>query len=261
MAVMHPVFAALSLAGSLACACVTRGPRRAVRLFGAAAVLALVAAVANLAFSSLGATELFRIGARPFTLEALVYGLCSGAMLASVLLWFSSYAVCMGSDATLALFGSAAPTVSLMVSQVLRLVPQFVARGRDIVASQEAMTSAASRTKRDAASDRLRAVSVLAGWGMEDGLVRGDAMRARGFGCGEKRTSYRRYRVRRADAAAIAIVLALAVLSGAGAAVATAGFSFYPEVGAFAPPACYVPYLALMAVPAGLAFKEWLVWR
>ena len=261
MAVMQPAFVALSLMGAIACSCVTRGVRRTVRTLAGVALLALIVAVANFAFVASGSTELFRVGVRAFYLESLVYGVCSGCMLASVLLWFSSYAASMDSDASMALFGNAAPTVTLMVSQVMRLVPQFVSRGRDIVASQDAVTSAEAKSKRDAASDRLRAVSVLAGWGMEDGLVRGDAMRARGYGCGVRRTTYKRHRIRRTDTAALAVIGVLAIASALCAWVAVSEFSFYPVLSGFAPLWAYVPYVLLMAVAPALAFKEWLQWR
>ena len=261
MAVMQPAFVALSLMGAIACSCVTRGVRRTVRTLAGVALLALIVAVANFAFVASGSTELFRVGVRAFYLESLVYGACSGCMLASVLLWFSSYAASMDSDASMALFGNAAPTVTLMVSQVMRLVPQFVSRGRDIVASQDAVTSAEAKSKRDAASDRLRAVSVLAGWGMEDGLVRGDAMRARGYGCGVRRTTYKRHRIRRTDTAALAVIGVLVIASAPCAWVAVSEFSFYPVLSGFAPLWAYVPYALLMAVAPALALKEWLQWR
>lgn len=261
MAVMQPVYVALSLVGAIVCSCVMRGGRRTARMLGGVAVLALIVAAANMVFVASGSTELFRVGVRAFYLESLVYGVCSGCMLVSVLLWFASYAACMGSDASMALFGNVAPTVTLMVSQVLRLVPQFVARGRNIVASQDAVTSAEARTKRQAASDRLRAISVLAGWGMEDGLVRGDAMRARGYGCGVRRSTYRRYRIRHADAAALATILALAAASAPGAWLAASQFSFYPALAGFAPWWAYVPYALLMCVAPALVLKEWWQWR
>ena len=261
MAVMQPVFVALSLMGAIACSCVTRGARRTMRALAGVAVLALIVAAANLVFVASGSTELFRVGVRAFYVESLVYGICSGGMLASVLLWFASYAACMDSDASMAMFGNAAPTVTLMVSQVMRLVPQFVSRGRGIVASQDAVTSAEARTKRQAASDRLRAVSVLAGWGMEDGLVRGDAMRARGYDCGVRRTTYRRHRIRRVDAAALVVVGVLAAASASCAWAAVSEFAFYPVLGGFAPLGAYLSYALLMAFAPALAFKEWLQWR
>ena len=261
MAVMQPAFVALSLVGAVVCSCVTRGGGRTVRMLGGVALLMCVVAAANMVFVSSGSTELFRIGARAFYLESLIYGLCSGCMLASVLLWFASYAACMGSDASMALFGRVAPTVTLMVSQVMRLVPQFVSRGRGIAAAQDATSAAAPATKRQQAAGRFRIVSVLMGWGMEDGIERSDAMRARGYDCGARRTTYKRYRFSRADAAVLGVIVVLAVIAGACATAVCLQFSFYPTLSGGGAWWAYVPYAVLMAVPPILQFKEWLLWR
>lgn len=261
MAALQPVFCALSLAGALACSCVTRGARPTVRSLAWAVPLMLIVTIANPLFSGSGSTELLRIGSTAVYAESLVYGACSGCMLASVFLWFSSYAACMDSANSLALFGNALPTVSLMVSQVMRLVPQFVARGRTVAAAQDAASAAAPRTKKERAAGRLRIVSVLMGWGMEDGIERSDAMRARGYDCGARRTSYRRYRFGRADAAALGVIVVLAAASGAFALAVCLDYSFYPTLGAFGPWWLYVPYALLMMVPVVLQAKEWWLWR
>lgn len=263
MAAMQPVCVALALAGALGCSCVARGPRATARSLLWALPMVVLALVLNPFFSASGSTELVRIGSRAIYAESLAYGACSGAMMAAVLLWFASYAACMTSEATLALFGRALPTVSLMVSQVLRLVPQFVTRGRAIRAVQRSISAAAPRDARAAASDRLRTVSVLMGWGMEDGLVRGDAMRARGYGCGARRTSYRRYRLTRADVGVLVVIAMLAIVSALALWQLAARFSFYPRLAldALAPWWAYAPYAALMLVPEVLAAREWWLWR
>ena len=261
MAALHPVCAALSLAGAFACSCACRSVRASLASLAWALPLAAVVAVANLAFSATGSTELFRIGARAFYLEALAYGACSGTMLAAVLLWFSSYAACMNSESTLALFGGVAPVAALLVSQVLRLVPQFVSRGRGVQAVADATSAAAPATKRDQGRARLRTVSVLMGWGMEDSLVRSDSMRARGFGCGARRTTYRRYRFGAADAALTAAVVALALANAALAFVACGQFRFYPALSALVPWWGYGVYALLLAVPIILWARERWLWQ
>ena len=70
-------------------------------------------------------------------------------MLAAVFMWMTSYAVCMDSAATTALIGRAWPTVALMISQVMRLVPQFARRGRTV-------TSALAATPRRRPAGRAR---------------------------------------------------------------------------------------------------------
>lgn len=261
MAALQPVFVALSFLGALACSVVCRGARATAGSFVWIVPLWLVVAIANPLFSASGSTEILRIGVRAVYVESLVYGACSGGMLASVFLWFSSYAACMNSANTMALFGNVLPIVSLMVSQVMRLVPQFVARGRGIAAAQDAVSAAAPQTKRQQTAGRLRIVSVLMGWGMEDGIERSDAMRARGYDCGARRTTYKRYRFGRADASALAAIVVLAAIAGACAAAVCLRFSFYPTLSGWGAWWAYLPYALLMAVPSALRFKEWLLWR
>ena len=261
MAALQPVFVALSFLGALACSVVCRGARATAGSFVWIVPLWLVVAIANPLFSASGSTEILRIGVRAVYVESLVYGACSGGMLASVFLWFSSYAACMNSANTMALFGNVLPIVSLMVSQVMRLVPQFVARGRGIAAAQDAVSAAAPQTKRQQTAGRLRIVSVLMGWGMEDGIERSDAMRAGGYACGARRTTYKRYRFGRADASVLAAIVVLAAIAGACAAAVCLRFSFYPTLSGWGAWWAYLPYALLMAVPSALRFKEWLLWR
>ncbi len=261
MACMHPVYAALSLAGALGASAVCRGRRTTLLSLRWVVPLCLVVAAANPLFVASGSSELFRIGTRAIYAEALFYGLCSGAMFASVFLWFASYSACMDSENSMALFGTVAPTVTLMVSQVLRLVPQFVSRGRAIADVQDCVSAAAARGKREESGDRMRIVSVLMGWGMEDALQRSDAMRARGYDCGARRTTYARFRLGPSDAVVLAVIAVLAVASALCACAALAAFSFYPTVSGVAPLWLYVPYALLMALSPVLWFRDWLVWR
>lgn len=260
MAAMQPVYAGLSLAGALVCAVCVRGAE-SLRHMAWLAVLVLVVTVANMLFVSEGATTLFTLGSRAFTLEALLYGLCSGIMLAAVFLWMASYAACMDSAATTELLGRAMPTVSLMISQVMRLVPQFARRGRTVAAALAATPAAAPRGARERTAGSLRTVSVLMGWGLEDSLVRADSMRARGYACGATRTTYRRCRMRSADAVLLAIVIVLAAVNIPLVALACSQYSFYPTLPRLVAWWGYLPYAALMLLPAALALREWWLWR
>lgn len=261
MACLQPLFVAVSLIGALMCSAVCRGGRATLLSLRWVIPLTLVVAVANPFFVASGSTEVLRLGQRAIYLEALAYGLCSGGMFAAVFLWFASYAACMDSENSLALFGNAAPVVTLMVSQVLRLVPQFVSRGRAIASVQDAASSAAPTGKREAAVGRMRIVSVLMGWGMEDALERSDAMRARGYDCGARRTAYRRHRLGRTDACVLTATLAFAAASAACAWVACSGYSFYPVMDGVGPWWCALPYALLMMVPPVLWLREWRQWR
>ena len=99
MCLMHPVYLAVSLTGALAYDIHLKG-RKAVR-FAVMGLLpmAALAALLNPAFNHEGATILTYLpSGNPLTLESMLYGASAAVMLASVVLWFSSYNEVMTSD-------------------------------------------------------------------------------------------------------------------------------------------------------------------
>ena len=261
MAAFHPVYVACSLAGALCCSLLVRGARATAKTALFALPLVACIALANMLFSSTGATELFAIGSRAFYLEAACFGACMGCLFAAMMLWFACYAAIMDSEATASLMGAALPTVSLMVSQVVGLVPQFLRRGKAIGAVQEACSAARAAGRSDALRQRLRTVNVLMSWGMEDCLVRADCMRARGYGCLPSRTRFRKQRFAWRDGAMLAGLAALSVVNAALAAAACSQFEFYPSMSNLVPWWGYAPYLLFMGIPLALALRERVSWN
>ena len=277
MCVMQPVYIVLTFVGltawgvSLSGPCVLRG------LFWQAP-LVLLLAVANPLFVGQGSTELFRIGTHPVYLEAVIYGVCQAAVLVNVLLAFANTAKSVSADKFMMLLGNAAPVVALMISMTMRLVPQFVRRGKNALATARACSAASfddsarneidgqgesarrrgsgvwmkgySRAKsRGRIKDYLRLSTVAIGWGLEDSLETADSMRARCWRAG-KRTSYKRSRFRTVDGAALALILLLAAASGGCAWAAASSFSFYPVIDGWFPMVTYLPYCLLLALPS-----------
>lgn len=265
MLAMQPGYLALSLAGALMCLASVDGARTALRSLIWVLPLSVVLAFVNALAITTGETVLCWLGNRPVTVEALCFGLCSGAMLSSVLLWFKSYTVCLDSDASLALFGKSLPTINLMISQTMRLFSQFIKRGKEIAAVQlathKAVSGGTSFDVRSKAKSALRIVSVLMGWGMEDGLIRSASMRARGYGATKNRTTYVRYHLGTADKVVLSILVVLVVVNGALLATGGGAFEFYPVLSGFAPWHNMVAYGALLIVPAALKAREAWVWR
>ena len=257
---MQPVLIALSLAGGLAYGLATRGAARTLGALRWQLPVILIIAVLNPLFSASGSTELFRIGMRAVYLESMVYGLCMGGLFVASVLWFEAAASMLEYDKVLALFGNAAPVVALMISMCMRLIPQFLRRGRTVLAVQDAI-DVPGRAPTDPVRSRLRASSVLMGWGMEDSLERADAMRARGWESGARRTSYRADILRESDAAKTCGVVVLALLCAFLAAVACGQWSFYPVMPALVCWWGYAPYAALMLLPAVAAIAERIRWR
>ena len=248
---MQPVLIALSLAGGLAYGFATRGTVRTLGALRWQLPVILIIALVNPLFSASGSTELFRIGMRAVYLESLVYGLCMGGLFVASVLWFEAAASMLEYDKVLALLGNAAPVIALMISMCMRLIPQFLRRGRTVLAVQDAI-DVPGRAPTDPVRSRLRASSVLMGWGMEDSLERADAMRSRGWGAVPRRTTYARYWLGRRDIAALVGLALFGVAAVAAAWIATTQYSFYPQLSVPAPWPGYVVYAAWMALPCVL---------
>lgn len=261
MAAVHPVLSAMSAASAFALSAYLRGWRASLRSLAWLAPLVALVALFNPLFSSSGSTELYRLGARAVYGESIVYGACAGAMLAATLLWFSNASHILTSDRIMGLLGNTAPTLALMLSMAMRLVPRLARVGADIDAVQRACSAARPRTARERFASRVRTVSVLLGVSMEDSLETADAMRARYWGSSAERTVYARYRFRSRDAAAILVLAALTACAAWTAWAASTAFSFYPVIDGWLHWNAYIPYGLLLLAPFGVAIEGWLRWK
>lgn len=260
MAALHPVLVAISCAGAFAYIACVRGLRSAVCALRWQIPVMLVIALVNPLFVRMGSTVVLELFGRQVFLESLLYGLAMAGMFVASVQWFAACSHMLTHDKVLALFGSAAPVVALMISMTMRLVPRFLRQGRTIAAAQDVARScfvADGRAGLPArVADRLRQSSVLMGWAMEDSLETADAMRARGWGARHRRTTYVPYRFTLCDAAAIVLL----VLGGAAVAWVswrvTAPFAFYPQMSPITLWWGYGAYAAWMLVPALLHIYE-----
>ena len=256
---LQPALIAISLTGGLAYGCCARGWRPCLRSLRWQLPLVALIAVLNPLFVQAGSTELFRVGTRAVYLESFGYGLAMGGMFMASVLWFWNAGSLLSFEAVMSLFGNAAPTVALMVSMCMRLIPRFVRQGRQIAAVQDVVLAGAddgdSAGRGAVVRARLRQSTVLMGWAMEDSLQTADAMRARGWGSG-RRTTYSRYRFTAVDGGAVAALAAGGALCAAIAYTATAQYSFYPAMSALTAWWGYVPYAAWMLLPAALHLLE-----
>ena len=108
------------------------------------------------------------------------------------------------------------------------------------------------RAPADPVRSRLRASSVLMGWGMEDSLERADAMRSRGWGCRD--ASYDVCAVSTGAQRRCRAGWACAVWRGhGGSGVDRDDAVFvYPQLSVPAPWPSYVVYAAWMVLPCAL---------
>ncbi len=269
MAAPHPLLLAVSFAAALAYGIWLRGGGAVARsLAWQLPMIAIIVAV-NPLFSSTGTTELFRIGTQAVYAEGYANAATMALLLVCVMQWFSNADAVLGSDKVMGVLGRALPTVGLMLSMTMRLIPRFVRRGRTINAALGACTAAHAtgteahtsqhlsaetakpqtagatatkaayaqpcpatpkRTRRAHFSDQLRTVTTLMGWSMEDSLEAADSMRCRGWGATRKRTTFQRQRLRTRDGVLLAVLTLFTAAAGIAAWQLMQGFGFFPAL-------------------------------
>lgn len=261
---IHPAFLACAVILSAAYYLTIKGCRGIKMVLGMIPVW-IALAVINPLVNTRGDIILFTyFNDRPYTLEALYYGIALGAMFVSVILWFMSYNSVMTSDKFIYLFGKAIPSASLILTMVLRLVPNYQKKIHQIAGARKCIgKGAASESKREKAENGLTIISALTSWAFEGGIITADSMRSRGYGSG-KRTNFSIYKFETRDRLLLLLMLALLAIvficgfKGGTTATYTPEImladNIWTAIGAAA-------YFIFLAIPTALNLLEALTWH
>ena len=266
MCLMHPVYLTISLTGALAYDIYLKG-RKAVR-FAVMGLLpmAALAALVNPAFNHEGQTILTYLpSGNPLTLESMFYGVAAAVMLASVVLWFSSYNEVITSDKFVYLFGRVIPALSLVLSMALRFIPKFKAQMQVV---SEAQTCIGRDTKTGSVirrvSNAIKIFSIMVTWSLENAIETADSMRSRGYGL-PGRTAFSIYRFDDRDKNVLAWLIFCGTYLVSGWMAGGTYFRYYPTVKSVVLTPMTVGfmcvYLALVLTPVILDRKEDRQWN
>lgn len=264
MMLIHPVFLLISAVAAMAYYITVKG-RKAAGFISGMIPLFLMLSFVNPLFNTYGDRVLFTWwNGRHYTLEALCYGTALAAMVVTILLWFASYSFVMTSDKFLYLFGRAVPSVSLVLTMILRLLPNYEKKIAQISGARKSIgMSAENGTSREKMEHGLTIVSAMTSWALEGGIIMADSMRSRGFGVG-KRTTFSLYRFEKRDkcllvimAGLLAIVIFCCIMGGSSAEYTpdfSVAMSPYTAVGA-------VAYGIFLAIPTAVNITEEIIWH
>ena len=262
----HPAFVACSVICALLYVLLVRRQKAGRLIVWLLAVWAVIT-VLNPLIDPNGQRVLFTwIGGRPYTLEAVYYGMALGGIFVAVIMWFASYNTVMSSDKFLYLFARFVPSVSLVLTMVLRLVPNFKKKAAQIAASRRAVgKSGRTGTFRERTEHVTAVVSALTGWALEGGIIMADSMRSRGYGAGE-RTHFSIYRFIKRDGillGGMAALLVVIIICGVNGAAKT---QYVPvmEIAGWDNPATLaglICYAAFLLVPTIIHIVEALRWH
>ena len=265
MCLTHPVFLLCSFLFSLSYYWILK--RKLWKYLLVMSGLFLMISVLNPVFNTLGDTILFTyLNQRPYTLEALCFGMNMALMFGAILTWFATYNEVMTSDKFLYCFGKMLPAVSLILTMVLRLVPSFQKKTEQIAGARRCIgMSVENGTKREKIEHGMTILSALTSWALEGGVVMADSMRSRGYGCG-KRTTFSIYQWKKKDCWLLIMIsvcigmVILCALKGGTEAV------FFPKItwSGFDNPWMIfgvIGYFVLLAIPTVLHILEEVIWH
>lgn len=263
MIFFEPVSICLALAAGLALSGRLRGAWQTLRDLRWQLPFAALICLINPLFSAEGSTVLLSLGPSKVYAESLAYGFSMGALFVAVYVWSANMGKAITTSKVQACLGRIAPTLALILSMTLRLIPEIVRRGHEINALQKANTAtrkASSNRSSDKTISRTRLLSVLVGWSLELSFGSADSMRARGWNCGAKRTSYQQRRFRAQDGQTLSGIIVLAVLDALALAYVCSSFHFYPTMTSLSPWWYYLPHAALLGLPLIGQASEDITW-
>jgi len=225
MVFMHPLYLVVSFVASFVYLLMLKGIKGLkISLFIGFGVIFLTA-ILNPIFNHQGVTQLFLLpDGNVLTGEAVVYGFCSGIMIACVILWFMCYNEIMTSDKFIYLFGKIIPVMSLVISMTLRFIPRFIKRMRQMMDIEKI-----SGNRKSKLSSAVKVMWSTIAWSLESGIDTSDSMRARGYGV-PGRSAFSIFNFTLRDAVAITAIFVLSGYIITGYILDAMYFNFYPAI-------------------------------
>ena len=263
--IQHPAYLAAGFAFGTTYYLLLKG-RKGIKMLLGLLPLFVIMTLINPLFNVYGATILFHLFGRPYTLEALYYGAAIAAVFVVMLIWFGCYNEVLTSDKFTSLFGNLIPSLSLLLVMVLRMIPNLMRKAAQFSGARKSIGkgSGENATNKEKLTDGMTILSALTDWALEGGVVTGDSMRSRGYGSA-KRTSFMIYRLTGIDLLLLLLqcllagIVLLTALNGSTTATYTPDFYIAPVSGTAV--WGFLAYCAYLSIPTVLHIKEAIQWH
>ncbi len=261
---LHPVYLVSGLFFSTTYYLLLNG-RNGWKMIRKLLILLVFLIIINPLLNTRGNTILFKVIDRPYTYESLIYGVSVATIFVVMLLWLGCYNKILTGDKFTCLFGNIMPTVSLLMVMVFRMVPNFICKIKQITSARNAIGKGTENgNAKEKIKNGVTVLGVLASWTLEDGVVTGDSMRARGYGtC--KRSNFMVYRMRKSDWTMLVIMLCLIGIVFGFAINGGMAANFIPII-TLAPVSGinilgFVAYCVFLMLPTVVHVKETILWN
>ena len=266
MALNHPLAQGISVICAIVYAVQTEGKKAVLFFLKWCLPMVLLTAFINPAFSHEGVTVLLYLPTgNPLTLESILYGLSSGVMIATVMLWFLNFNRVITSDKFIYLFGRIIPALSLVLSMTLRFIPKFKAQLQLVIDAQKSIgrdLSEGSLWQRMKIA--VTVLSIMVTWALENAIETADSMKSRGYGL-KGRSAFSIYRFDDRDKLALLYLGFCGLYLLAGSMVSAFGFRYFPSIRYIGLNAVTLSfqfvYLILCLMPVALNGAEERKWK
>lgn len=263
---IHPVLLALSFFCALSYSVFLKGFRKLLQESKLLIPTMILTMLINPAFSHSGVTILTYLpSGNPLTLESILYGVYTGIMLITVILWFGCFNLIMTTDKFVYIFGRITPALSLLLSMSLRFIPRFTAQLKEITVAQRSIGNNISSGKLLTRMKHLiRILSILLTWALENAVETSDSMKSRGYGL-RKRSSFAIFRFTVSDKISLCFISLIFLITFVYAITGQFYFTYYPSIQS-APFSLtnllgWICYGLLLSFPICLNIKEGKQWK
>lgn len=207
MLLRHPVYLVISFISSTAYYLKLSGKDGRKTVFRFLLPMLLFVVIINSFFNHYGITTLFILpSGNNFTFEALVMGIVSGITVVSVIQWFFCCNEVVTEDKFMHIFGRILPKGALVVSMILRFVPLYRRRYKEISQARKCMGLNGTDSFICKMKNTFKNIGILVSWSFENAIETADSMKARGYGL-KGRTYYSRFQWHTGDTLALILLV------------------------------------------------------
>ncbi|WP_294348936.1 energy-coupling factor transporter transmembrane component T [uncultured Clostridium sp.] len=226
---MHPIFLGISLISAIIYVAYLQGLNGIKNNLLMSIYIIVMVVLVNMLVSSNGETILFYIANKSISLESIYYSIASSVMFITVFMWFSCYNKIMTSDKFIYLFGKRFPSLSLIISMVFRLIPNFKIQTKKIKDAQKAMgRNFDEGTVLEKIKNGIKLISILITWALENSIETVDSMKARGYGL-DGRSNFSIYKFKKRDKIYLSILLLLLGIIISGVFYGESYINYFPS--------------------------------
>lgn len=207
MLLRHPVYLVISFISSTAYYLKLSGKDGRKTVFRFLLPMLLFVVIINSFFNHYGVTTLFVLpSGNNFTFEALVMGIVSGITVVSVIQWFFCCNEVVTEDKFMHIFGRILPKGALVVSMILRFVPLYRRRYKEISQARKSIGLNGTDSFICKMKNTFKNIGILVSWSFENAIETADSMKARGYGL-KGRTYYSRFQWHTGDTLALILLV------------------------------------------------------